>query len=242
MDDTQLDLDSLMGTASSLGMKVFFEYSAFDILLNLLVATISGFIISSVYRKNHSGLSYSAGFTKTIVYVAVLTCLVMMIIGGSVARAFALVGAMSIIRFRTVLKDPLDLSFVFGSLVFGMAAGTSNHLLVIVGLPAFGILVFMMNKNGFFYDQALRDLVLSFTGDERLTQPGPRSEYITILADKTKFNKLASVSQSSSDDVVVVYHIEVAENSSEASLVGSISAVQGVIDVHVLRSGEQFEH
>ena len=82
-----------------------FTYSYSEIIINILLAIILGFIISVIYRETHKGLSYSQSFTLTILFVTVIVAVVMMVIGGSLARAFALVGALSIIRFRTVIKD-----------------------------------------------------------------------------------------------------------------------------------------
>jgi ABC-type branched-subunit amino acid transport system permease subunit len=69
-----------------------------------------------IYRATHKGLSYSQSFSQTIVFVSLIVAIVMMVIGGSLARAFALVGALSIIRFRTVLKDTKDMAYIFAAL------------------------------------------------------------------------------------------------------------------------------
>lgn len=109
-----------------------FALSYTEMAVNILVAMLLGFIISYLYRTTHRGLSYSQSFTLTILFVTVIVAVVMMVIGGSLARAFALVGALSIIRFRTVIKDTKDTSYVFLALAIGMAAGTSNYFLAFV--------------------------------------------------------------------------------------------------------------
>ena len=83
-----------------------FALSYSEMGVNILVAMLLGFIISYLYRTTHRGLSYSQSFTLTILFVTVIVAVVMMVIGGSLARAFALVGALSIIRFRTPIKEP----------------------------------------------------------------------------------------------------------------------------------------
>ncbi len=90
-----------------------FNYGPYEILINMTLAFVLGIIISAVYRYTHKGLSYSQSFTLTIVFVTVVVAVVMMVIGSSLARAFALVGALSIIRFRTVVKDTKDTAYVF---------------------------------------------------------------------------------------------------------------------------------
>ena len=102
-------------------------YLPTDIVVNLFVAAILGLFISVVYKNTHRGLSYSQSFMVTIILVTVIVSMVMMVIGNNIARAFALVGALSIIRFRTVVKDTKDTAFVFMALAAGMAAGTSSY-------------------------------------------------------------------------------------------------------------------
>ncbi|MEX0827847.1 MAG: DUF4956 domain-containing protein, partial [Haliea sp.] len=105
------------------------SYTPVEMTINILLSLVLGFALAFVYRYSHKGLSYSQSFTHTIIFVTLIVAIVMMVIGGSLTRAFALVGAMSIIRFRTVLKDTKDIAYVFGGLALGMAAGTSNYFL-----------------------------------------------------------------------------------------------------------------
>ena len=102
-------------------------------LINLTLAFILGVTVSLTYKKTHKGLSYSQSFMITNIFVAVIVCMVIMIIGNSLARAFALVGALSIIRFRTVVKDTKDTAYIFWSLAVGMASGTGSYFLAIAG-------------------------------------------------------------------------------------------------------------
>ena len=108
-------------------------YHPSEILINLVLSFILGVLISLIYKKTHKGLSYSQSFMVTLIFVGVVVAMVMMIIGNNLARAFALVGALSIIRFRTVVKDTKDMGYIFMSLAAGMAAGTSSYFLAVAG-------------------------------------------------------------------------------------------------------------
>ena len=88
-------------------------YLPSEILINLIIAFILGVIVSLVYKKTHKGLSYSQSFMVTNIFVAVIVSMVIMIIGNNLARAFALVGALSIVRFRTAIKEPEELAYLF---------------------------------------------------------------------------------------------------------------------------------
>ena len=122
-------------------------YDPVTIVSNMALACVLGLIVSVVYKTTHKGLSYSQSFMLTIIFVTVVVSMVMMVIGNSLARAFALVGALSIIRFRTVIKDTKDTAYIFIALASGMAAGTSSYFLAcsgviivsVMAMVAFGI-------------------------------------------------------------------------------------------------------
>ena len=123
-------------------------YSYPEMIINIVLAAVLGFILSFVYRYTHKGLSYSQSFTQTLFFVSIIVAIVMMVIGSSLARAFALVGALSIIRFRTVVKDTRDIAFVFLALAVGMAAGTSNYFLALISavfVSAIAIVTYKLN-------------------------------------------------------------------------------------------------
>jgi len=98
-------------------------------VLRIGIALLFGMALASVYRITHSGISYSSSFAFTILTATFLSCAIIIIVGENVARAFALVGALAIIRFRTVIKDPKDLTFIFAGLVVGMAVGSGLILI-----------------------------------------------------------------------------------------------------------------
>lgn len=107
--------------------------SSFDVLINILLSVALGFIISVIYRLTYKGYSYSSSFVTTLILISMITSLVIMVIGNNLARAFGLVGAMSIIRFRTAVKDTRDTAFVFFALGTGLAAGAGNYMIGIIG-------------------------------------------------------------------------------------------------------------
>ena len=104
-----------------------------DVLLNLLVAFLCGLVIAQTYKLTFGGASYSKSISNSLVVLAMITTVVIIVIGNNLARAFGLVGAMSIIRFRTAVKDPMDIVFIFFSLAIGLAAGVGLAQIAIVG-------------------------------------------------------------------------------------------------------------
>ena len=100
--DSSFFLEKLLQTPST---ELF---STADVFLAMGISTLLCWVISQIYRMTHRGTSYSQSFIITMFAMAVCTAVVMMIIGSNIARAFSLVGALSIIRFRTAVKDPRD--------------------------------------------------------------------------------------------------------------------------------------
>ena len=108
-------------------------FTAQNVLLSLLLAFILGQVIAWVYYFTHSGLSYSRSYVQSLVLVTIVVAMVMAVIGDNIIRAFGLMGALAIIRFRNVVKDTRDIVFIFCSLVVGMAAGSQRYDIAVGG-------------------------------------------------------------------------------------------------------------
>ncbi len=100
-----------------------------DVATALGLSFLLSLVIAWVYRYTHKGVSYSQQYVHTLVLMGTIVSLIMLIIGSNVARAFALVGALSIIRFRNAMKETRDVGFIFLSMAIGMAVGTRFFLL-----------------------------------------------------------------------------------------------------------------
>lgn len=110
------------------------------ILGRTALALVLGFVVAGVYRISLSQRRGDApALTTTLVLLAVLIALVTIVIGDNIARAFGLVGALSIVRFRTVVEDTRDTAFVIFAVVVGMAVGAGYPMLAAVGIPAVAI-------------------------------------------------------------------------------------------------------
>ena len=103
-----------------------------EILLNIVLAAVLGFFIFLSYTISHRGTIYSRKFNASLVILAVLTGTVMTVIGNNIALSLGMVGALSIVRFRTAVKDPLDLLYLFWSITTGITAGAGMYALGLV--------------------------------------------------------------------------------------------------------------
>jgi hypothetical protein len=123
------------------------ELSATAMSLRLLVALASGLLVAVIYLVSHGREHRDPrSLSATLVLLAVLIAMVSMVIGDSVAKAFSLVGALSIVRFRTVVEDTRDTAFVIFSVIVGMAAGANAILVPVVGIPFVAFAAIAMSR------------------------------------------------------------------------------------------------
>jgi uncharacterized membrane protein YhiD involved in acid resistance len=120
-----------------------------NVLLSLLLAFILGQVIAWVYYFTHSGLSYSRSYVQSLVLVTIVVAMVMAVIGDNIIRAFGLMGALAIIRFRNVVKDTRDIVFIFCSLVVGMAAGSQRYAIAVGGTIVISLIALYLYLTGF---------------------------------------------------------------------------------------------
>jgi hypothetical protein len=122
----------------------------FDVATALFLSFALSLVIGWVYRATHKGVSYSQQYVHTLVMMGTVVSLIMLIIGSNVARAFALVGALSIIRFRNAMKETRDVGFIFLVMAVGMAVGTRFYLLAIFATAALSAFILFMTRFSLF--------------------------------------------------------------------------------------------
>ena len=113
-----------------------------EVLVRLMIALSLGGVVAWIYRKTRT--EFTPSFPATLVLLAVLIAMVTQVIGDSVARAFSLVGALSIVRFRTVVRDTQDTAFVIFAVVVGMACGAADPRIALIGIGVVGMAAFLM--------------------------------------------------------------------------------------------------
>jgi|TARA_B100001063_G_C16715800_1_gene530631 uncharacterized membrane protein YhiD involved in acid resistance len=208
-------------------------YDAVTVTYNLLLSCILGIIISTIYKITHKGLSYSQSFMLTIVFVTVVVCMVMMVIGNNLARAFALVGALSIIRFRTVIKDTKDTSYVFFGLAAGMAAGTSSYFLAIIGVIIISLLsIFLYKTNyGSIYKS---EIILRFRADTNIKS----AIYNKILNKYAISSSILHIEPSSEkkSSNIITFDLILKKNIHLENLSSDLQKVKGLSEIKLIAS------
>ena len=214
------------------------NYSYTEIVINMSVALVIGILLSVVYRLTHTGLSYSQSFSQTVVFVSLIVAIVMMVIGGSLARAFALVGALSIIRFRTVLKDTKDMAYIFGALALGMAAGTSNYFLAGAGTIVVSILAFVLHRINFgaIYKS---EFILRF----RFSRTGDSTGYLdAINATCKRFDLLHMEPSGDNQSVSLTYDLALKDDLSADDLTKKMGDVEHASEVVLIASKNDVDY
>jgi len=103
------------------------------LILGLLIALGAGQIVAWVYMATHSGLSYSRSFVNSLIVMPTLVALVMTVLSNNLITAFGMMAVFAIVRFRNILRDTLDTTYILTALVIGMAAGTQKYATAIIG-------------------------------------------------------------------------------------------------------------
>ena len=111
------------------------------ILLSMALALLAGIFIAWIYRRNYRGVMYSNNFALTLIMMTLITCPVVMCIRESIQLSMGMVGALSIVRFRTAVKDPLDTAYMFWALTMGILLGAGQFFLTACAVVGIGLML-----------------------------------------------------------------------------------------------------
>jgi uncharacterized membrane protein YhiD involved in acid resistance len=134
-------------------------FSVTDVVISLLLSFILCAAIGWVYQATHRGASYTQSFVHTLVLNGMIVAIVMLVIGSNIARAFALVGSLSIVRFRNAVKETRDVGFIFFSMAIGMAVGTKFYLLAVIAALVISLVVLIMTRFNWYARRAISQIL-----------------------------------------------------------------------------------
>ncbi|MDQ3535489.1 MAG: DUF4956 domain-containing protein [Bacteroidota bacterium] len=209
-----------------------FSLSAREAAANLIIAFICGVFIALLYRVTYKGISYSGTFVNSIIMLSMITALVIMVIGNNLARAFGLVGAMSIIRFRTAVKDPQDIMFIFFALGIGLAAGVGIYAITITGTLLIGLAFFITTKYN-FANPKKKDFLLQITHHAQTTPDNAFVEILKKYCSTFKLINIKSIGEENKGTVETSYYINLRDERKNEQFVGELKKISGVSQVNV---------
>ena len=134
-------------------------FSVSDIALSLALSFILSAAIGLVYRATHRNVSYSQSYVQTLVILGMIISLIMLLVGSNIARAFALVGALSVIRFRNAIKETRDVGFIFLVMGIGMACGTRFYTLAVIAAVSICLVILVMQRFNWYHLDVQRQVV-----------------------------------------------------------------------------------
>ena len=193
------------------------EFSLLDTCIGLAVALLVGLFIFMIYKKTLTGVLYSDGFALTLVGLSLVTTLVIMAVTSNVVLSLGMVGALSIVRFRTAIKEPVEIVFLFWSLAVGIVIGAGMIPLAIIGSAIIGVILLL------FANRKIRKqpyiLVVSCkdeAAEQRITEILAKAvEYYTV---KSKTVNAAGIE----------FTAEIRTKDAETAFVNRITELEGV--------------
>ena len=196
------------------------------IVVSLVLAFAVGLFIAWIYRRNFRGVMYSNNFALTLVLMTLITCPVVMCIKESIQLSMGMVGALSIVRFRTAVKDPLDTAYMFWALTMGILLGAGQFFLTALTVVGIGILITVVVN---LQSKRMNSFLLVL----RMGDEAERAASQIVASVRNQQLKSKTVS---SNGIEATYEVRV---DKPDALLNKLRAVQGVYDATLVSySGE----
>ena len=189
-----------------------------ELLLSVAIACVIALFILFIYRKTYTGVIYSNSFAMSIVMLSMVTSIITSTISSNMALSLGMVGALSIVRFRTAVKEPLDTAFMFWAIAAGIMTGAGMYLPSIFGSLLVGILYMACYAMGFRLSKRYL-LIVKYSVEAE--------DAVMSLVNTIKNKKLRSQT-AYGKDVEVTYELEVKDVNAQSALIKQIQVLNGV--------------
>lgn len=213
------------------------EFTLQQIVFNIALAFVLAYAVAIVYMRTYRGISYSRSFVFNLLLMSEIVTVVMMVIGSSLARAFGLLGAFSIIRFRTAVKDTRDTGFIFFVLAEGMAVGTGNYLIAVAS-TALILLIILVLSHYDFGSLRRKGFLLSFIASGEAQREG----YEALLSKYLKDFAMVSARAGEGGTSEMSYHANFRDEAQKGEFLERLSAIRGVSRARIVRSKDDVEY
>ena len=198
--------------------------------LSLLLAFVLAQLIAASYVWTFRGMSYSTSLVHAMVIGSTIAAMLMLAIGNSIAAGLGIAGGLALVRFRTALREPRDMMFVFASLAVGVSSGLGAHAVAVIGTVVFGLVVFTLTASDFGSQRRFDGLLrfqLPVTADE--------GAVMRILRKHSSFVALVTLREVAQGQAMEhAYQIRIADPKHRSSLVQSLEQLPGIQDVSLL--------
>ncbi len=213
------------------------ELSAAVVLMNILISFALCMVIAWVYRQTHRSISYSRSYVQAMIMLGVLAAVAMMILGNNLTRALGVLGVFTLIRFRTIVKDAKDATFLFFALAIGMAVGTNNYAIAIISTFALSTIVYGLDWFD-FGSRVANDMLLTFAGGPKVS-----SEALdAVFAKYTKHITLLQMKTGVEQDRVFYYRVRLLKPEQSVAFLNALHVVDGVQTVDLVTGRDAAEY
>lgn len=220
-------------------LKNIFQFptSVEEVLSSILVAFVCGILIAFFYKLSYRGAGYPQTFLFSLVTLAMVTTIVILVIGNNLARAFGLVGAMSIIRFRTAVKETQDIMFIFFSLAIGMTCGVRLFDVAIASTLLIGTILVILSKTNLIFHRRTKYLLqFHYIFDDDDKQPA----YINVLNKFCRKNRLINTKTIGETDMMELsFYVEMRNVKSSNKMLSELKKSAGVTHAHLFFEDEE---
>jgi hypothetical protein len=200
--------------------------------ISLVLAAVLGWVVAFIYRRSRKSVDVIASFPPTLVLLSILIAMVTQVIGDNLARAFGLVGALSIVRFRTVVRDTQDTAYVIFAVVVGMSVGAHHPYMAVMGLIVVGIVAAIMRHR----TSNAPDAQPAFLLNVRLAIGQEMEPLLKVVDGFVQGRDLLSISTAKSGVALdLSYETRLRPHASPNELVRALNRVEGVQNVEVQR-------
>jgi hypothetical protein len=208
------------------------------LLMAVLLSFVCGHAIAWIYMLTHTGLSYSRSYVNTLIIMPVIVAMVMMILANNLVLAFGLMAIFAMVRFRSILRDTLDTTYVLAVIVIGLACGTLKFTSAVIGcLATAGIMLYFWATA--FGTRQRYDLILNV---QWVRPPADLAELLALLGRHSRTTQCASQrSNEGYPGIDVSYRLLLRDPARTNELLDELRALNGVARVSSLHSGDESE-
>ncbi len=222
-------MTSIQDILSSDFLSNISSVSVVDMAIGLLVSFALGLFILLCYKKTYSGVMYSESFAISLMAMTVITCLIILAVTSNIVLSLGMVGALSIVRFRAAIKEPLDIAYLFWSISIGIVVGAGYLPLAVLGTLFIGlILVIFVNKKS---NDNPYILVLQLNDDST------EDKVLEFVAGNTKKHLLKSKTVS---EYGIEMTVEVRLKEMQSAFVNQLCQMDGVRNVSLVGYNGQY--
>jgi uncharacterized membrane protein YhiD involved in acid resistance len=205
-------------------------FNIYTILFSFLVALILGLFIFFIYKYTFGGVMYSRSFNGSLFGLTIITTFVISAVTSNVVLSLGMVGALSIVRFRTAIKDPMDLVFLFWAIGTGIVTGAQIYALAIIGSVIIGAVIFLTSQRVSFDSAYLAIINCEIQTSE--------SACIEIIKKHAKKARLKSKIVSAGKGTELIYEIRCKDDNTD--FINELSAVEGVQNASLVSYNGEF--